>query len=326
MNFSSQINNMKIINVIVAFENIVDIKNLLNRISKQDLKCITIICIDNSFKNSIEIKDVFNKYAIENKAKVFYLKTSKNEGSAKGFAIGMQKAHALGADWIWLHDQDGYPKDNCLACLNNSSENSHILVPCVVGEDNKRIKVFSALINEKDNWTPVEIQNSETEIHIAGTAGLLINKVIIDKIGVYDYEHFFVGMEDFDFCIRARESKFNLKLIKDAEYFHPNKWEITEWEIKKALKFFGECNKTESRIKGGYIYYNIIHTHHFFIPSLIYSVAKVFLRSIYFKNVDLMESLNIYYSGIKDKKKRKKKIEIDISNLVWTLFDYEPKI
>ena len=52
-----------------------------------------------------------------------YLGSRRNLGGAGGFALGMLHALALGADWIWLADDDGRPQDRdvlatLLACAD----------------------------------------------------------------------------------------------------------------------------------------------------------------------------------------------------------------
>ena len=41
-----------------------------------------------------------------------YLGSRRNLGGAGGFALGMLHALALGADWVWLADDDGRPLDS----------------------------------------------------------------------------------------------------------------------------------------------------------------------------------------------------------------------
>nr|BFE47065.1 hypothetical protein GCM10017745_04920 [Saccharothrix mutabilis subsp. capreolus] len=41
-----------------------------------------------------------------------YLASHRNLGGAGGFALGMLHALALGADWLWLADDDGRPADD----------------------------------------------------------------------------------------------------------------------------------------------------------------------------------------------------------------------
>ena len=49
-----------------------------------------------------------------------YLGSRRNLGGAGGFALGMLHALSLGADWVWLADDDGRPQDTeVLATLLN---------------------------------------------------------------------------------------------------------------------------------------------------------------------------------------------------------------
>jgi rhamnopyranosyl-N-acetylglucosaminyl-diphospho-decaprenol beta-1,3/1,4-galactofuranosyltransferase len=55
-----------------------------------------------------------------------YLGSRRNLGGAGGFALGMLHALALGADWVWLADDDGRPVDSevlavLLACAQKHS-------------------------------------------------------------------------------------------------------------------------------------------------------------------------------------------------------------
>ncbi len=52
-----------------------------------------------------------------------YLGSRRNLGGAGGFALGILHALALGADWVWLADDDGRPQDSdvlatLLACAS----------------------------------------------------------------------------------------------------------------------------------------------------------------------------------------------------------------
>src|ERR687893_2343986 len=55
-----------------------------------------------------------------------YLPSLRNLGGAGGFALGILHALALGADWVWLADDDGRPADvrvlqTLLACAARHS-------------------------------------------------------------------------------------------------------------------------------------------------------------------------------------------------------------
>ena len=238
-----------------------------------------------------------------------------NHGSSMGFALGMQKAYDLGAEWIWLHDQDGYPKEECLSKLLESNFQEGILVPCVVGENNKRLKIFTAKIDKRDNLRPIKLFQTGTEIDIAATAGLFINRKVIDEIGVYNSEHFFVGLEDFDYCLRARNNGFKIKVVEDAIYFHPDKWDRKDWDLKNAFKYFGENNNT--RVQNGAIYFNCFHTKHQFFLSFIYSILIATKRFIGGAKINYVKTIKAYLIGILSRFKKQKKCVIELSDHTW---------
>lgn len=309
---------MNVIHVITAFENELDLKRLIKAISKQENKDATIVCVDNSIINSKNILKVCNSLSINYKLKFHYLNNILNDGSSKGFALGMQKAYDLGAEWIWLHDQDGYPNEECLSKLAESKIQEGILVPCVVGENNKRLRIFTARIDKRDNWKPIKLFQTGTEIDIAGTAGLFINRKVIDVIGVYNSKHFFVGLEDFDYCLRAKNSGFKIKIIEDAVYFHPDKWNRIDWDIKNIFKYFGENNNT--RIQNGEIHFNCFHTKHNFILSFVYSILRMTKRYIDGTEINYTTTIKAYLTGILNRYKKQKKYVIELSNHTWIEF------
>lgn len=309
---------MNVIHVITAFENELEIKRLLEAISKQEKKNCTIVCVDNSIINSQNILNLCNSFSTNYNFKFHYLNNNLNDGSSKGFALGMQKAYDLGAEWIWLHDQDGYPREECLSKLAESKIQEGILVPCVVGENNKRLKIFTAKIDKRDNLRPIKLFQTGTEIDVAGTAGLFIHRNVIDEIGVYDFKHFFVGLEDFDYCLRAKNSGFKIRVIEDAIYFHPDKWNRKDWDLKNIFKYFGENNNT--RIQNGTIYFNCFYTKHNFLLSFVYSFLRMTKKFIEGAEINYSLTIKAYLIGILSRLKKQKKYVIELSNHTWIEF------
>ena len=58
-------------------------------------------------------------------------------------------------------------------------------------------------------------------VSIAGTAGLLIHREVIDRIGVYN-PRFFVGYEDYDYCLRAGNAGYTVTVVDEAIVHHPD--------------------------------------------------------------------------------------------------------
>src|SRR5437868_3615751 len=58
--------------------------------------------------------------------------TQKNLGSAGGFHRGIRKAYKDSYTWIWLMDDDGYPKENALEKLLEPELDDLCLRTCAV--------------------------------------------------------------------------------------------------------------------------------------------------------------------------------------------------
>ena len=54
-----------------------------------------------------------------------YLPSRRNLGGAGGFALGMLHALAQGADWVWLADDDGRPKDSAVLSILLACAHKH---------------------------------------------------------------------------------------------------------------------------------------------------------------------------------------------------------
>lgn len=296
---------MNLIHVTVAYNSPGELENLFGKIDEQEESNHYILCIDNSdleYKEKNE--DLCKEFSLKNSCKIDYYRTKINLGSANGFALGMQLAIEKGADWIWLHDQDGYPLPGCYRKLEEHlSDEAEIYSPQVVDEYDNCVPNFHGKYDKFWNFHPVLPENERTIIQVAGTAGLIINRRVIERIGVYDYLHYSTGFEDYDFCLRAGGMGFSIVMINDAHYYHPNKWEHLTFHTKKKIySFFGEIasygsmKKTQSSIN-----YNIRHSKNIFLLSFLYSFFKVFARKLMGRRVALFKTYKCYFSATRHK-------------------------
>ncbi len=74
-----------------------------------------IIAVDNNSHS--ESKEALLKYSSEKKSKLCIIENSENLGSACGFSRGIKAAIELGAEFIWLLDDDLLPDSDSLLSL-----------------------------------------------------------------------------------------------------------------------------------------------------------------------------------------------------------------
>lgn len=89
----------------------------LDAVSTQARTPDHLIVVDND--DDARVRDIVNGQPIA----TTYLGSRRNLGGAGGFALGMLYALSLGADWVWLADDDGRPMDSevlgtLLACAS----------------------------------------------------------------------------------------------------------------------------------------------------------------------------------------------------------------
>jgi rhamnopyranosyl-N-acetylglucosaminyl-diphospho-decaprenol beta-1,3/1,4-galactofuranosyltransferase len=210
-------NSEKIFSVVVAYNDISGLKRCIRGLCEQTKQIHTIIIVDNSLSSlpSVLIEHLHESH----KNKILYLRCPHNLGSAGGFSLGMSKAYQEGAQWIWLHDEDDYPERNCLKkllCQNDGMIRAPQIVDPKTG---KILRYFKRVQGCLGYFYPAP--RDKVYVDVAGTAGLLIHRDVIARIGVYDPD-FFIGYEDYEYCLRARIAGLTVHVVTEAMVFHPD--------------------------------------------------------------------------------------------------------
>jgi rhamnopyranosyl-N-acetylglucosaminyl-diphospho-decaprenol beta-1,3/1,4-galactofuranosyltransferase len=153
-----------------------------------------------------------------------YLPSEHNLGGAGGFALGMLHALALGADWVWLGDDDGRPADdNVLATLLETARKRGLAVvsPVVANIDNPSLLAFP--LRRGLTWKRHREQLGND--FLPGIAsffnGALFRAAALDVVGVPDYRLFFRG-DEVEMHRRVVRSGLPFGTCLRATYLHPD--------------------------------------------------------------------------------------------------------
>src|SRR5215212_11203461 len=106
--------------VVVTHRRPDELAKSLDAVSAQTRAPDHLVVVDND--NDSRVRDIVGSQPVP----TTYLGSRRNLGGAGGFALGMLHALTLGADWIWLADDDGHPQDRdvlatLLACAEKHS-------------------------------------------------------------------------------------------------------------------------------------------------------------------------------------------------------------
>jgi rhamnopyranosyl-N-acetylglucosaminyl-diphospho-decaprenol beta-1,3/1,4-galactofuranosyltransferase len=153
-----------------------------------------------------------------------YLPSSTNLGGAGGFAYGVLTARALGADWIWLADDDGRPADRwTLARLLVCAAENHLAAASPVVLDESDPDQLAFPLRRGLRWVRRRA-DLEHQTLVEGVAnlfnGALFSAGAVDAIGVPD-PRLFVRGDEVEIHRRLRRSGLRFGTCSAAGYLHP---------------------------------------------------------------------------------------------------------
>lgn len=154
-----------------------------------------------------------------------YLPSQHNLGGAGGFALGMLHALSLGADWLWLADDDGRPDGpEVLATLLDCARQHSLAAvsPVVCSVEDPDVLAFP--VRQGTTWHRRRSALGEEEL-LAGYAslfnGALFSAACVDAVGVPDHRLFFRG-DEVDVHRRLVRSGLSFGTCLRTAYLHPN--------------------------------------------------------------------------------------------------------
>jgi rhamnopyranosyl-N-acetylglucosaminyl-diphospho-decaprenol beta-1,3/1,4-galactofuranosyltransferase len=160
-----------------------------------------------------------------------WLPSWSNLGGAGGFALGMLHALAMGADWIWLGDDDGYAADETvLATLVDLAERRGLAAvsPTVADKDHPDRLAFP--VRRGLTWhrsraaLAADVGHGADDELLPGVAalfnGALFRAATLDVIGVPDLRLFVRG-DEVEMHRRLVRSELPFGTSLRAAYLHP---------------------------------------------------------------------------------------------------------
>ncbi|KKF01514.1 glycosyltransferase [Mycolicibacterium obuense] len=207
--------------VVVTHRRPDELAKSLDIVSAQSRRPDHLIVIDNDADD--RVRDIVAGQPIP----TTYLGSQRNLGGAGGFALGMLHALALGADWVWLADDDGRPQDSeVLETLLRCAERHGLaeVSPMVCNLEQPERLAFPLRRGLAWRRLASELRTDGNGDLLPGIAslfnGALFRASTIEAVGVPDLRLF----------IRGDETEVHRRLIRtglpfgtclDAVYLHP---------------------------------------------------------------------------------------------------------
>ncbi|TPG28323.1 galactofuranosyltransferase GlfT1 [Mycolicibacterium hodleri] len=156
-----------------------------------------------------------------------YVGSHRNLGGAGGFALGMLTALSMGADWVWLADDDGRPADSDVLSTLLDCAARHSLAevsPMVCDLADPTRLAFPLRRGLAWRRRVSELRTDGSGDLLAGIAslfnGALFRASTLEAVGVPDLRLFIRG-DEYDVHRRLVRSGLPFGTCLDAVYLHP---------------------------------------------------------------------------------------------------------
>jgi len=152
-----------------------------------------------------------------------------NVGGSGGFAVGVELALNLQADWIWLIDDDAVPYANALENLlchqgqvDYEAEDVAVLCPAVeeAGKLALMHRRYFDPLTLRETVVPLrKYTDTVVEIDSASFVGFLVKSAAVRQVGLPD-ARFFLGYDDIEFSLRLKQAGYRLFLLPASSVDH----------------------------------------------------------------------------------------------------------
>ncbi len=201
--------------VVITFNRITFLQEIINAIRNQSRKPDAIIVVNNSSS------DGTLEWLIKQDDLIVI--TQDNVGSSGGQFTGIKKAYDLGFDWIWTMDDDVVPDPKCLETLCDTNDELIIRTPLRYTPDGIPFENDALTYNLtnpfRSIWNDIlSIESlNESKIQAIGITfeGPLFHRSLVEKIG-YPEKKIFIFGDDTEFFIRAWKAGWKTFIYRDA--------------------------------------------------------------------------------------------------------------
>ncbi|MEP6927665.1 MAG: glycosyltransferase family 2 protein [Ginsengibacter sp.] len=144
--------------------------------------------------------------------------TQENVGGAGGFYTGIKTAFEKSYKWIWLMDDDGYPKEDALEMLLEGDQEELCLRNCsVINKEDKKSFVWKT----GKHVSIDEVQDTIIKNVAHPFNGTLLNRKIVEKVGFPNADLFLWGDETEYFYRIIRKNKIPYYTKANSIHYHP---------------------------------------------------------------------------------------------------------
>ena len=211
----------KIAAVVVTFNRLELLKQVINGLLNQTLQPDKIIVVNNSSTDGT--LEWLN--ATANTHPYITIITQENTGSSGGQYTGTKIAFEMGYEWIWIMDDDVVAATDCLKNLMSYCEPDVVCNPMRIGYDGEIfVGTDTAEINITNPFKGLHkriltksdyLESKSILVDVVTFEGPIFHHTVFEKAGFPD-KKFFIFADDTEFSIRLSRYGIRFKIIQKS--------------------------------------------------------------------------------------------------------------
>jgi GT2 family glycosyltransferase len=266
-----------VITIILNYNNYSDTIDTIDSVLSLEYDANSLLLVENSSDKKIiqKIRAQFPELEI--------IENNKNLGYAGGNNVGIRKALASGADYIFLLNNDIILERDVLKKCVSEMEKSPVYGACqpVIVTFEDKDTIWSAGTQIYFGYPRLflkgkKLQNNEIKLSPFGLVGcaILFKRSALQQTGLFD-ESLFLLHEETDWCIRAKKLNYSFLIISNAIVSHKISTSIGMFS-KIYLYYIGRNWLLVGKKNFSFYYYLFILVTEFLIrfPYYVYHVTK----------------------------------------------------
>jgi GT2 family glycosyltransferase len=190
----------------------------LQSLAAQDYPALHVIVVDNASTDDSVLRIREALPAVE------LIEAGGNLGFAGGCNVGIRRGLEMGAEWIWLLNNDTVAPADTLTKLVSAAGGERVgIVGTVLHflHDPAQVQAWGG--GKMLPWMGYVLHFTAPAVFGEDTfltfASVLIRRELLIEIGLLD-ERYFMYFDDSDFCFRARKAGWNLTVAADTAVLH----------------------------------------------------------------------------------------------------------
>lgn len=187
----------KVLAVVVTYNRKKLLKECISALLSQSYEQLQILIVDNASTDGTE--EVVKQFA---EPQINYVNTGANLGGAGGFQFGIREGMKMGADYLWLMDDDSIPTTSALQNLMFSAKNLGnfgFLSSKVLWKDHSMCRMNIPKVSMYHKLR--NFDGSPKRIEMATFVSFLIPTKVVKQVGL-PIKEFFIWSDDLEYSSR----------------------------------------------------------------------------------------------------------------------------